>query len=59
MLILQVKIILLGNHSTGWLASHFNEWEDCADMTKYEEAMLCIAIIELLIDALALFKLFL
>ena len=36
-----------------------NEWEDCADMTKYEKAMFVIAIIELLIDALALFKLFL
>jgi len=30
-----------------------------ADMTKYEKAMLAIAIIGLIIDALALFKLFL
>lgn len=35
------------------------EWEDCADMTKYEKAMLCIAIIGLIIDALNLFKIFL
>ena len=28
----------------------------CADMTDYEKAMLAIAILTLLIDALALFK---
>ena len=43
----------------GGLSLILNEWEDCADMTKYEKAMLCIAIIGLIIDALALFKLFL
>ncbi|MBR1535661.1 MAG: hypothetical protein IJ630_01830 [Treponema sp.] len=49
----------MGIHGTGWLVSHFIEWEDCADMTKYEKAMLCIAIIGLIIDALNLFKIFL
>ena len=56
---LQYKIQVLGIHGTGWLVSHFIEWEDCADMTKYEKAMLCIAIIGLIIDALNLFKIFL
>ena len=43
----------------GGLAFHFIKWEDCADMTKYEKAMLCIAIIGLIIDALNFFKIFL
>lgn len=33
-----------------------NEWETRADMTKYEIVMLIIAILNLIINALALFK---
>ena len=43
----------------GWLPSNLVNEEACADMTNYEKVMLCIAILTLLIDALALLNFFL
>ena len=40
----------------GGRSPNFNEWETRADMTNYEKAMLVIAILDLLINALTLFK---
>ena len=40
----------------GGLSPNSNERETGADMTNYEKAMLFIAIVTLLIEALALFK---
>ncbi|MBQ8681097.1 MAG: hypothetical protein IJ530_15305 [Treponema sp.] len=44
------------HRSIGWQSPNLNEREICADMTNYEKAMLVIAILDLLINALALFK---
>lgn len=52
-------LFLLEHRCIGWLSPNLNEREIRADMTKYEKAMLVIAILTLLIDALALFKYFL
>ena len=40
----------------GGLSPNLNIWETRADMTSYEKAMLVIAILALIIDALALCK---
>ena len=52
-------LFLLEHRGIGWLSPNLNEREIRADMTKYEKAMLVVAILALLIDALALFKNFL
>ena len=51
--------VLLEHRGIGWLSPNLNEREIRADMTNYEKAILVIAILTLLIDALALFKTFL
>ena len=43
----------------GWLPPNLVDGEACADMTKYEKVMLCVAILSLLIEALALLNFFL
>ena len=53
-----VYIFMIGNIVHGGLAPNLNDWETVL-MTKYEKAMLVIAILDLVINALALFKLFL
>jgi len=50
---------LSGTPWYGRLSPNLNDWEICADMTNYEKAMIVIAVLTLLIDALALFKNFL
>ena len=52
------KLTFIGNIVHGGLTPNLNEWETVL-MTKYEIAMLVIAILDLVINALALFKFFL
>ena len=53
-----VHFLFIENIVHGGLAPNLNDWETVL-MTKYEKAMLVIAILDLVINALALFKLFL